>query len=238
MLQLHCQYLLWLLLKSQLPLQIVRLRRYLWSHLHKLLIEYLLQHFQLLHLINDKCLQKLSSFHKSSFRTGHLTSYKFVSWFLLETSSDLSGLHHLDKTCVGVKSYLSSRKSCARKEALVYKGIFVFSKNVYSQSLLSTILLRIWFRKNRKKFAGKCFPGKLKISKLPNSGNVTYNLALTFCTFRTHYYRLSFPQAKLNLIYSIKNFVYELSHELPNDLRLGILENSRKDPHFSGDMSE
>ena len=36
------------------------------------------------------------------------------------------------------------------------------------------------------------------------------------------------PQIKQNLISSIENLVYELPHELPNDLRLRKLGNTRK----------
>ena len=41
----------------------------------------------------------------------------------------------------------------------------------------------------------------------------------------TFQYRLNSPQVKRNLISSIKNFVYKLSHKLQNNLRLRILEN-------------
>ena len=38
-------------------------------------------------------------------------------------------------------------------------------------------------------------------------------------------YRPDSPQVKRNVISSIANMVYELPHELPNDLRLRILGN-------------
>ena len=38
-------------------------------------------------------------------------------------------------------------------------------------------------------------------------------------------YRLDQPQVKRNVISSIANMVYELPHELPNNLRLRILGN-------------
>ena len=41
------------------------------------------------------------------------------------------------------------------------------------------------------------------------------------------YYRSDYPQVKRNVISSISNLVYELPHELPNDLRLRILGNKK-----------
>ena len=46
---------------------------------------------------------------------------------------------------------------------------------------------------------------------------------IIFWNFATFLYSFHSPQAKQNLISSIKNFKQELFHKLPNYLRLGIL---------------
>ena len=45
-------------------------------------------------------------------------------------------------------------------------------------------------------------------------------LVIIFWNFAMFQYRSDSPQAKRNLIFSIANLLYELPHELPNDLRL------------------
>ena len=49
-----------------------------------------------------------------------------------------------------------------------------------------------------------------------------------FWNLTMFYYKSNSIQVKGNLISSIKNMVYELTHEFPNKLRLRILENSGK----------
>ena len=46
-----------------------------------------------------------------------------------------------------------------------------------------------------------------------------------FCNFTIFQYRCNSPQVKLYVISSITTSEYELPHELPNDLRLRVLEN-------------
>ena len=50
-------------------------------------------------------------------------------------------------------------------------------------------------------------------------------LVIIFWNVTIFEYRSNSSQIKWNLISSIANLVYELLHELPNDLRLGILWN-------------
>ena len=50
-------------------------------------------------------------------------------------------------------------------------------------------------------------------------------LVIIVWNFTIFQYRSDSPQVKQNLMSSIANFVYELLHELPNTLRLRILEN-------------
>ena len=50
-------------------------------------------------------------------------------------------------------------------------------------------------------------------------------LVIIFWNFRLCWHRFDSPQVKRNLISSMANLVYELSHTLPNDLRLRILGN-------------
>ena len=50
-------------------------------------------------------------------------------------------------------------------------------------------------------------------------------LVIIFLNFKISQYRSDLPQVKGNLIFSIANLVYELPHELPNDLRFRILGN-------------
>ena len=52
-----------------------------------------------------------------------------------------------------------------------------------------------------------------------------YNPSHNFWNFTIFQYRSDSPQVKGNLILSIANLLYELSHELPNNLRLRILRN-------------
>ena len=53
----------------------------------------------------------------------------------------------------------------------------------------------------------------------------TIILVIIFWNVAMFQYRSYQPQVKRNLISSISNLVYELPHELPNDLRLKILGN-------------
>ena len=50
-------------------------------------------------------------------------------------------------------------------------------------------------------------------------------LVIIFWNFTIFQYRSNSPQVKGNLISSIANLVYELPHELPNDLKLRIFRN-------------
>ena len=50
-------------------------------------------------------------------------------------------------------------------------------------------------------------------------------LVIIFWNLTIFYYRFDSPQVKRNLISSAANLVYELPHELPNDLTLRILGN-------------
>ena len=53
-------------------------------------------------------------------------------------------------------------------------------------------------------------------------------LIIIFWNFTILQYRSDSPQVKRNLISSIANLVYELPHELPNDLRLRKSQEIRK----------
>ena len=53
-------------------------------------------------------------------------------------------------------------------------------------------------------------------------------LAITFCDFLMFYKIFLSPQVKLIMIISNKYGIYELPHELTNDLRLRILANIKK----------
>ena len=55
--------------------------------------------------------------------------------------------------------------------------------------------------------------------------NVDYNPSHNNSELRNIWYRSDSSKVKGNLISSIANLLYELLHELPNDLRLKILEN-------------
>ena len=55
--------------------------------------------------------------------------------------------------------------------------------------------------------------------------NVDYNPSHNNSELRNIWYRSDSPKVKGNLISSIANLLYELLHELLNDLRLKILEN-------------
>ena len=50
-------------------------------------------------------------------------------------------------------------------------------------------------------------------------------LVIILWNFEIFYYRSDSPQVKQNLISGIANLVFELPHELPNNLRLRILGN-------------
>ena len=52
-------------------------------------------------------------------------------------------------------------------------------------------------------------------------------VVIIFWNFAMFQYRANSPQIKQNLISSITNLVYELSHGLPNNLRLRIIGNQK-----------
>ena len=65
---------------------------------------------------------------------------------------------------------------------------------------------------------------------------------IIFGNFTVFQYRSDLPQVKLNLIFSITSLVYELPHELLNDLRLQTkdlrkLGNIRKISNQGGDIA-
>ena len=64
--------------------------------------------------------------------------------------------------------------------------------------------------------------GKICINLIASE---TTFLVIIFLNFKVFQYRSDFPQVKQNLLSSITNFVNELPHELPIDLKLRISGN-------------
>ena len=63
-------------------------------------------------------------------------------------------------------------------------------------------------------------------------------LVIISWNFTIFQYRSDSPQVKGNLISSITNLLYELPHELPNDLRLRKLGNIRKISNLGGHIAQ
>ena len=63
-------------------------------------------------------------------------------------------------------------------------------------------------------------------------------LIIIFCNFAVFKYRSDSPQVQENMISTITNLKYELSHELPNDLRLRILGNIGEIANQGGDIAQ
>ena len=68
----------------------------------------------------------------------------------------------------------------------------------------------------------------LSISHSNLSQEISTILIIIIWNFTIFQCRCSLPQVKGNLISIIANLVFELSHDFPSDLRLGILGNIRK----------
>ena len=70
-----------------------------------------------------------------------------------------------------------------------------------------------------------CAGDEVVVATFNVSNMKTTILVIIFWNFRLCWHRFDSPQVKRNLISSIANLVYELFHELPNDLRLRFLGN-------------
>ena len=74
------------------------------------------------------------------------------------------------------------------------------------------------------------------ISPLTNKREQPLILVIIFWNFTVLSHRSASPQVKRSSISSITNLVYQLPHELPNDLRLRKLGNTEKSSNSGGDI--
>ena len=108
---------------------------------------------------------------------------------------------------------------------------YLFQVKILTLKSFQLCLLVVFHRSNiweLNEHVFQKFESSLEVQRIKKKKKIQRILVIIFWNFTMLQYRSDSPQVKQKLIFSIANLVYELPHELPNDLRLRILGNQEK----------